>query len=126
MELIRFTHPALTNPETDEPIVLRVPATVEVCPTCGGRGRHFRSDLDENRLLDLMSEDGDEEGIEDYHRGRFDQTCTECKGRNVVDAVDWDLFGKKWPDYLQQIEEYYQEQYAHQCEVAAERRLFGN
>lgn len=57
-----------------------------VCPTCQGKGSHFRKDLDENNLVQGMQEDYDEEGIEAYRSGSFDQICTECKGQNVVQS----------------------------------------
>jgi len=90
---INYQHPALEyhNPitgEYDEDMnengVINVEAKYEVCSTCGGHGSHFRSDLDENTLIDGMREDGDEDGIESYYNGRFDQVCSECHGQRVV------------------------------------------
>lgn len=93
---IRFTHPALTD-ENGNLRVFMLPAERVVCESCRGNGHHFRSDLDENRMIELIEEDGDEEEMEHYRRGGYDQTCHECKGRNVVDQVNWDAFGKAFP-----------------------------
>lgn len=73
-----------------------VNATYEVCPTCQGNGFHFRSDLDENNLIDGMQEDGDYEGIESYYSGSFDETCTQCSGQRVVAKPDL----PKWAEEL--------------------------
>ena len=90
---INYQHPALEchnpstgeyNEEINEVGEICVEATYEVCPTCSGNGTHFRSDLDENNLLDGMQEDGDYQGIESYYKGSFDQTCDQCSGQRVV------------------------------------------
>jgi DnaJ-class molecular chaperone len=69
-------------------------ATRIVCPTCNGDGRHFRTDLDENAMVGSFQEDMDDDGMEAYQGGAFDQVCTECNGRNVVDEVDWSSIPK--------------------------------
>ena len=89
---IQFKHTALQyhNPitgEYDENYPegnLFVEGKYEVCTTCDGHGHHFRSDLDENHMVDMMREDCDYEGIEDYYGGRFDQICSQCRGQRVV------------------------------------------
>lgn len=89
----RIQHPALSyhdpitgkyNEDFNEEGELYVDSKYEVCSTCGGHGSHFRSDLDENALVDGMREDGDEDGIESYYGGSFDQVCSECNGNKVV------------------------------------------
>jgi hypothetical protein len=69
-----------------------IPATTEriVCPTCNGNGNHFRKDLDENEMIKSIQEDGDEDSMEAYQSGAFNQICTECNGRNVIDQVNFD------------------------------------
>ena len=102
---IKYKHPALEycNPltgEYDENInengEIYIDASYQVCPTCEGKGRHFRSDLDENDLIDGMQEDGDYEGIESYYAGQFDQTCTHCSGERVVEVPNL----PKWAEIL--------------------------
>lgn len=64
--------------------ILNVEGKYEVCTSCNGHGTHFRSDLDESHMVNMMEDDCDYEGIEDYYNGRFDQVCSECKGKRVV------------------------------------------
>jgi len=68
-----------------------------VCPACRGNGTHFRTDLDESRMVDMLEEDGDYEGLESYRNGAYDQTCNQCNGKNVVDEVDWNSV-PEWAD----------------------------
>ena len=60
----------------------------EVCPDCDGHGTHFRNDLDENLLVQGLCEDGDEDGLNAYHRGAFDEVCDTCHGQRVVDGYN--------------------------------------
>ena len=62
----------------------------EVCHTCRGNGRHFRTDLDEQAMVDSFRDDCDDDGFNAYTNGAFDQVCGECKGERVVDEIDWD------------------------------------
>jgi len=84
------------NENINEDGNIYVNATYEVCGTCQGNGHHFRSDLDENNLMDSMHEDGDYESIESYYRGAFDETCNQCSGERVV--LNPDL--PKWAEEL--------------------------
>ncbi len=122
MFLTTFTHPALTDEQTGEKIILRVAAEMVVCPCCQGQGRHFRSDLNESRLLELLTEEGDEQ---DYFDGHYDQTCAECKGRNVVEEIHWDSFRQKWPAYAKRIDFWNECEAEDEAETQAERRYFG-
>jgi hypothetical protein len=99
---IRFTHPALTDKEGNLR-VFKLPAERVVCPECNGNGHHFRSDLDENKMVELIEADGDEDEMDHYRRGGYDQTCSECKGRNVIDQVNWDEFQKQFPKEAKKI-----------------------
>lgn len=90
---INYQHPALQyhdpitgeyNEDINEDGILNVSATYEICHQCNGHGCHFRSDLDENALVEGMRKDGDEDGIESYYGRSFDQVCDECDGRRVV------------------------------------------
>jgi DnaJ-class molecular chaperone len=81
---INYQHKALEYHENYPDGGLFVEGKYEVCTTCDGHGHHFRSDLDENHMVDMMREDCDYEGIEDYYGGSFDQICSQCKGQRVV------------------------------------------
>lgn len=104
---IKFVHPSFEYVEGHEDeITLRpfknkrgwteVEASIEVagsmvvCPSCGGYGVHERRDIDCSKIVDSYLEDGDYEGLESYHNGAFDVTCTHCKGKNVVLEPNWD------------------------------------
>ena len=105
------------NEDVNEEGILNVEAHYIVCPTCNGHGHHFRSDLDENHLLNMMEEDGDYEGIESYHRGRFDQVCDTCEGQRVV--LKYDL--PEWADKL--VYEWWMEESLSRRISDAERRM---
>lgn len=90
---INFKHPALQyhdpitgeyNEDLNEQGIIFVEGKYEVCHRCSGHGTHFKSDLDENNMLQGMYEDGDDDGIDSYYSGVFDQTCEECKGQRVI------------------------------------------
>jgi hypothetical protein len=91
MKKFRLSHPALAYVEghendaewVDDDTIL-VEGEMVVCPTCQGTGSHVRHDLDDSAMVDSMREDGDEEGLEAYFNGAFDERCTECNGNNVV------------------------------------------
>ena len=126
MKTMNYKHDALINydPKTGEyneelnhEGIIRVPAAYQVCPDCNGHGHHFRSDLDENHLLDLMEEDGDYEGIQSYYVGKYDQVCNNCDGQRVV--LEYKL--PEWADKL--VYEWYREESLSRRIAAAERRM---
>ena len=124
MKKIAFTHPALVCPTTDKQITLYLPATRIVCPTCNGYGHHFRSDLDENGLIDSMKEDGDYEGINMYYKGAFDQNCSECKGQKVLDEIDMKYFYEEHPKEAKAIDDWEREEMEY-VRYAEQERRFG-
>jgi hypothetical protein len=115
---LKFTHPALK-------VSLYLTATMEVCGCCQGLGRTFRGDLDESRLVESMESDGDQDGLDAYRAGAFDQTCRECRGRNVVQSVDWDAFQAQHPAAWAAVESWNHDEAEGQAESAAEARYFG-
>lgn len=84
-----------------------------VCPTCDGNGHHFRRDLDENAMANSFQEDGDYDGYEAYRNGAFDERCSECNGRNVVDVPIWD----KAPKWVAEAIEEFNEDARYDAEV---------
>ncbi len=71
----------------DEGLDLTLPAKVEVCPTCGGRGKHVNPSIDAGGLSrEDFYEDPD--FADEYMSGRYDVACYECHGRNVTLTVD--------------------------------------
>jgi hypothetical protein len=97
--------------------ILNVEGKYEVCTTCNGHGHHFRSDLDENHMVNMMEDDCDYEGIEDYYNGRFDQVCSECKGQRVVFAP----ILPKWAE--ERIWDWYESEMESRACRDAERRM---
>lgn len=123
-----YQHPALKYhcPETgrydeyeyiNSEGIIKVHGEYEVCPYCGGHGHHFRNDLDENALVQSMCEDGNEEGMESYHSGSFDEICQRCNGLRVVIKPNL----PHWANVL--IGEWENDEREYRATVAAERRV---
>jgi len=137
MRKFKLTHPALACIEghddvitrtsvtdkhgwTDETGTILVPGHMVVCPACGGTGSHVRRDIDDSRLVDMMQEDGDLEGIEDYFNGAYDVQCQTCHGANVILEPYWDQV----PDWAQKcIEDWNRSERESQEEQDAERAM---
>lgn len=66
------------------------PAKNEVCPCCQGTGKTAFGYSQDNQIAWTESEwaEEDYEFREDYMRGRYDKTCPECNGNNVVLVID--------------------------------------
>ena len=80
------------EPGSDEDyreLVVSFPARREVCARCNGEGHHTNPAIDGNGLTaDQLYEDPD--FAEDYISGVYDVVCEECRGRNVVDVLDYE------------------------------------
>jgi hypothetical protein len=98
---------------------LEVPAKRVVCSRCNGTGRHD-PEAWSNGLSQEFLDERDEEWHEDYMAGKFDVVCTECKGQNVVDAIDWDSCT---PEQQKAADDHYQELANSRAEAEAERRM---
>lgn len=73
--------------ENGDEFEIEVPVKFEVCPTCNGKGKHVNPSIDAHGITgEEFAEDPD--FAEDYFRGRYDVTCYECGGRNVVPEID--------------------------------------
>jgi hypothetical protein len=126
---INYSHPSLkyydingNYMDGDECVgdhVLQVNGRYEVCPVCGGEGSHFRSDLDENHLVDSMREDCDEDGLEAYFSGAFDQTCSECNGKRVVAVPELPEWAEKAIEEWGEAEREYRSTRDAECRVGA-------
>ena len=69
-------------------IVKEIPAKYEVCPRCGGEGKHVNPSVDEGGITgEEMAELG-EDFREAYFGGVFDIQCEECHGERVVLVPD--------------------------------------
>ena len=72
---------------------VEVPATAETCGNCQGRGRHAHA-IDGNGLTADDLADWSDEEIDDYRTGRYDVSCSECRGTGrVLEPVNEDALG---------------------------------
>jgi RecJ-like exonuclease len=116
----------LYNEDGDEEVV-SFPAKMEVCDMCEGFGSHLNPSIGEHAYsAEEFCEDFDEEEREEYfrHGGRFDVTCEECKGKNVVKVIDREAC--KLGDLAEKLALYdkdCEERAAFAREQAAERRM---
>jgi len=71
---------------------ISLPSKKEVCPECGGEGYTLREGM---RGIAYTPEEFNEAFFEEEDRqeyftrgGKYDQVCSYCKGKNVVDVPD--------------------------------------
>jgi len=77
--------------ENDEGEELEVPTVMEVCGRCQGKGTHVNPAIDGQGITmeEWNGPDWDDDSREGYLTGRYDVTCYECHGNNVVPVPDW-------------------------------------
>ena len=88
-----------------------LPAKMEVCSRCEGHGSHLAPAIGEHAYSsEEFYEEFDDDDREEYfrHGGKYDVTCLDCKGRNVVQVIDADACNKD--DKLKAILEIWEEQ----------------
>lgn len=68
---------------------ITLPAKFEVCDGCQGKGTHVHRAIDGNGITASEWGEWDQDDREDYMGGRYDVTCEDCGGRNVMPVVDW-------------------------------------
>ena len=120
----KFTHPAITDLDGNQ-ITLLVKTSKIVCPCCNGEGTTFRRDLDESKLVESMAEDGDYDALDSYYKGAYDEICSMCNGRNVIDAISWDWFANEYPKEYKDIQDYTNQEREDMRYAAQERRYLG-
>ncbi len=117
--------------EDGEEIELELPSKKEVCPSCEGHGTQLHSAL---RGVAYTSEEFEEcfpedEDKSEYfrHGGRYDVTCEECHGDNVVKVVDESRLTEEQKAQYQVYQEYAERRAQIESdmaeEAAAERRM---
>ena len=78
--------------ENGDEKTLEIPTKKAVCPSCNGEGTELRGGLKGYAFTESDREEmGDIEFYETMdaiNEGRYDVTCSECNGRNVVDVAD--------------------------------------
>jgi len=108
----------------DEEGCITLPMKFEVCPLCGGTGKHVNPSIDAHGIsAEEWDRDWSYEDREMYMNGGYDVVCYECGGRNVVPAIDEDHLSKPQKEWLEEIEKQQREEaeYAHMCLM--ERRM---
>jgi hypothetical protein len=83
MQTMRITY--LTDGGYTE-VEATVPARFEVCDRCEGRGTHDHPAFSNGITSSDFDEDPDFR--EDYMRGAYDVSCSECRGLRVVAVPD--------------------------------------
>ena len=61
----------------------------DVCGTCNGRGAYVNPSIDSHGLS-REDFDDDPDFADDYRRGCYDVSCSECGGARVVPVIDED------------------------------------
>lgn len=121
---IKFT----TENDDGEEIEHTLPSVMEVCSECNGHGTHLIAGMKGHAYTSEEFEDSfDEEERHEYFTpgGRYDVTCEECGGKNVVPVVDEKVCENN-PELLATLELYYAkaaDDAAYERECAAEKRM---
>jgi DnaJ-class molecular chaperone len=113
----KYTHPSFEGS-------IELSYHKEVCSECNGEGKTFRSDLDQTKLMEIMEEDGDDEGLDDIRNGQYDQICRTCNGLRVVDVADWQKATEEYPEQIKAVFEW-DKQEAEDAKYAAQERMVG-
>jgi hypothetical protein len=110
-----------TEDENGSEIVHELPARLEVCPRCRGKGSHVNPSIDGHGITQEERErDWSDDEWDGYLRGDYDVNCYECDGLRVVAVVDRDSCD---PDLLKQYDQDQAEEAAFQRMCQAERDM---
>ena len=99
------------DPDTGEwteekEINLKLPAKLELCDLCDGKGKVVNPSIDAGGLSqDDFHDDPDFE--EDYFSGVHDISCPQCSGKRVVPVVNYDALSA---EQKKEFDEYQREQ----------------
>ena len=76
--------------DNGEEVEVQLPSRFEVCSRCRGAGKHVNPNVDGHGITaeEWNGPDWDDDSREGYLTGRYDVTCSECKGLRVVAVVD--------------------------------------
>ena len=99
----------------DDDCDVKFPSEMIVCPSCRGTGSHVNRAIDGNGITSSEMYELGDDFMDDYMTGRYDVTCVECNGANVIEVVIEELLDHK------QLKEY-RDMQDYESMVAAERR----
>jgi hypothetical protein len=76
------------------------PGTFEVCGRCSGHGKHCNPNIDGHGISmeEWNGPSWDDESREAYMSGAYDVTCHDCKGKRVIEVIDWEAFERDQPE----------------------------
>ena len=96
---------------------MKLPTHKEVCSRCMGGGS---VDLWEGGMTSSEMDEMGEDFLDDYLSGHYSKICPECDGQSVVDVVSEEYLSE---ETLRDWDEWWQNEYDYQAEIAAERRM---
>lgn len=98
--------------DTEEEEMLKLPAKLELCDLCNGKGKVVNPSIDAGGLSqdDFYDDPGFEE---DYFSGVHDISCPQCRGKRVVPVVNYDGLSR---EEKEEFDKYQREQ----AEIAEE------
>lgn len=99
-----------------------LPAKYEVCDCCEGHGKIVNPSIDGNgitqsEMAEILYDDPD--FLDNYMGGMYDVSCPECKGKRLVQVVDYDNLDE---DDKKMYDEWEMEDRAFKSEQEAEMR----
>lgn len=105
-----------------EPEFMSFPAHFEVCDRCRGTGKHVNPSIDSHGIS-REEFDADPEFEEAYFAGRYDVTCSVCKGERVVPVADEDRFTDEQKAIWAKLEGQWEDEAMSRREQEMERRM---
>ena len=108
--------------DESEEVDVILPVHFVVCGTCNGKGTHVNPSIDSNGLS-YEDFDEDPEFAEDYFSGRYDVTCSDCGGENVVPEISEGRCTPEQKEALKAHYEYLEDEARFEAECRMERMM---
>lgn len=104
----------------DTSIPVRVVTRYQECYQCGGRGKTVNPSIDFGGLSRI----GEDEDFEEaYWNGRYDITCSACKGSGEEQILEYDTENKLYNWCCNRLARLEEHEHSYALEIAAERRF---
>ena len=108
--------------DDSEEVDIILPVHFVVCGTCNGKGTHVNPSIDSHGLGQEDFE-RDPDFAEDYFSGRYDVTCYDCGGENVVPEITEDRCTPEQKEALKAHYEYLEDEARFEAECRMERMM---